>query len=390
MQKLIIKGKKELSGKIFISGSKNSTLPILAASILANKVYLKNIPLVKDIFTMVELLKFIGLKVKVIKKKNIIKITNDEIRINKLAPYKLVKTMRAGVLVLGSLLTKYRKAKVSLPGGCAIGTRPVDLHLLALKKFGAKIKIKDGYILAEAKKGLKGTIIKFPSISVGATENALLAAFNAKGKTILKNVTIDVPDGSFVFLIGRTGSGKSSLIKTIYGDLGLAGGVGNVVGYDLNRLESRQIPNLRRELGVVFQDFKLLPDRTIGDNLEFVLRSTAWKNKKEINDRIDKVLKMVGINLNKKKYPFELSGGEQQRVAIARALLNEPKLIIADEPTGNLDPQTSQEIMYLFKSLHEKGMTLLMATHDYQMIVKFPGKIFKCENGKVFEVIAKT
>ena len=183
MQKLIIKGKKELSGKISISGSKNSTLPILAASILANKVYLKNIPLVKDIFTMVELLKFIGLKVKVIKKKkNIIKITNDEIRINKLAPYKLVKTMRAGVLVLGSLLTKYRKAKVSLPGGCAIGTRPVDLHLLALKKFGAKIKIKDGYILAEAKKGLKGTIIKFPSISVGATENALLAAFNAKGK----------------------------------------------------------------------------------------------------------------------------------------------------------------------------------------------------------------
>ena len=216
------------------------------------------------------------------------------------------------------------------------------------------------------------------------------AKINQRGKTILKNVTIDVPDGSFVFLIGRTGSGKSSLIKTIYGDLGLAGGVGNVVGYDLNRLESRQIPNLRRELGVVFQDFKLLPDRTIGDNLEFVLRSTAWKNKKEINDRIDKVLKMVGINLNKKKYPFELSGGEQQRVAIARALLNEPKLIIADEPTGNLDPQTSQEIMYLFKSLHEKGMTLLMATHDYQMIVKFPGKIFKCENGKVFEVIAKT
>ena len=216
------------------------------------------------------------------------------------------------------------------------------------------------------------------------------AKINQRGKTILKNVTIDVPDGSFVFLIGRTGSGKSSLIKTIYGDLGLAGGVGNVVGYDLNRLESRQIPNLRRELGVVFQDFKLLPDRTIGDNLEFVLRSTAWKNKKEINDRIDKVLKMVGINLNKKKYPFELSGGEQQRVAIARALLNEPKLIIADEPTGNLDPQTSQEIMQLFKSLHEKGMTLLMATHDYQMIVKFPGKIFKCENGKVFEVIAKT
>ncbi len=216
------------------------------------------------------------------------------------------------------------------------------------------------------------------------------ATITQRGKTILKNVSIDVSEGSFVFLIGRTGSGKSSLIKTIYGDLELVGGVGSVAGYDLTRLKSRQIPNLRRELGVVFQDFKLLPDRTIDDNLKFVLKSTGWKNKKEITDRIDKVLKMVGITLNKNKYPFELSGGEQQRVAIARALLNEPKLIIADEPTGNLDPQTSQEIMQLFKSLHEKGMTLLMATHDYQMIVKFPGKIFKCENGKVFEVIAKT
>ena len=216
------------------------------------------------------------------------------------------------------------------------------------------------------------------------------AKINQRGKTIVNNVSIDVSEGSFVFLIGRTGSGKSSLIKTIYGDLELVGGVGKVAGYDLTRLKSKQIPNLRRELGVVFQDFKLLPDRTIHDNLEFVLKSTGWKNKKEIADRIDKVLKMVGITLNKNKYPFELSGGEQQRVAIARALLNEPKLIIADEPTGNLDPQTSQEIMQLFKSLHEKGMTLLMATHDYQMIVKFPGKIFKCENGKVFEVIAKT
>ena len=216
------------------------------------------------------------------------------------------------------------------------------------------------------------------------------AKINQRGKTILKNVSIDVSEGSFVFLIGRTGSGKSSLIKTIYGDLELVGGVGNVAGYDLTRLKSKQIPNLRRELGVVFQDFKLLPDRTIDDNLKFVLKSTGWKNKKEIADRINNVLKMVGITLNKNKYPFELSGGEQQRVAIARALLNEPKLIIADEPTGNLDPQTSQEIMQLFKSLHEKGMTLLMATHDYQMIVKFPGKIFKCENGKVFEVIART
>lgn len=216
------------------------------------------------------------------------------------------------------------------------------------------------------------------------------AKIKQRGKTILTNVSIDVPEGSFIFLIGRTGSGKSSLIKTIYGDLELAEGIGNVNGFDLTRLKSNQIPNLRRGLGVVFQDFKLLQDRTIGENLKFVLKATGWRNKKEIDNRIDKVLEMVGINLNKNKYPFELSGGEQQRIAIARALLNDPKLIIADEPTGNLDPQTSQEIMQLFKTLHEKGMTLLMATHDYQMIVKFPGKIFKCEDGKVFEVIAKT
>ena len=216
------------------------------------------------------------------------------------------------------------------------------------------------------------------------------AKIKQRGKTILTNVSIDVPEGSFIFLIGRTGSGKSSLIKTIYGDLELTEGIGNVTGFDLTRLKSNQIPNLRRGLGVVFQDFKLLQDRTIGENLKFVLKATGWRNKKEIDNRIDKVLEMVGINLNKNKYPFELSGGEQQRIAIARALLNDPKLIIADEPTGNLDPQTSQEIMQLFKTLHEKGMTLLMATHDYQMIVKFPGKIFKCEDGKVFEVIAKT
>ena len=191
MQKLIIKGKRYLNGKILISGSKNATLPILAACILSNDIKLQNIPLVKDIFTMVELLEFIGLKVKIFKKQNTLEILNNGEKINTLAPYRLVKTMRAGVLVLGSLLTKYKKAKVSLPGGCAIGTRPVDLHLFAIKKMGAKIKIKNGYIIAEAKKGLKGSKIKFPSISVGATENALLAAFNAKGKTILKNCAIE-------------------------------------------------------------------------------------------------------------------------------------------------------------------------------------------------------
>ena len=223
MQKLIIKGSQELSGKISISGSKNASLPILAASILANKVRIKNIPLVKDIFTMIELLNYIGLKTKLIKKKNIVEILNSDKKINTLAPYKLVKTMRAGVLVLGSLLTKYKKAKVSLPGGCAIGTRPVNLHLFALKKMGAKIKIKDGYIFAEAKNGLRGSKIIFPSISVGATENALLASVKAKGKTILKNCAIEpeVIDlinflkklGANIILKGRTISIIESKIK---------------------------------------------------------------------------------------------------------------------------------------------------------------------------------
>ena len=191
MQKLIIKGKKKLSGTISISGSKNATLPILAAAILAGNTTLTNVPLVKDIFTMLELLKFIGIKIEVNKLRRSINLKSKKINIKTLAPYKLVKTMRAGVLVLGPLLTKYKKAKVSLPGGCAIGTRPVDLHLFALKKLGAKIKIKDGYIIAEAKKGLKGTRIKFPNISVGATENALLAAYGASGKTFLSNCAIE-------------------------------------------------------------------------------------------------------------------------------------------------------------------------------------------------------
>ena len=206
MQKLLIKGKRELTGKISISGSKNASLPILAASILAREVRLENIPLVKDIFTMIELLNFIGLKTKIIKKNNIIEIKNNDKNINTLAPYKLVKTMRAGVLVLGSLLTKYGKAKVSLPGGCAIGTRPVDLHLFEIKKLGAKINIKNGYILAEAKKGLKGAIIKFPSISVGATENALLAACKAKGKTVLKNCAIEPEIKDLIIFLNKLGS----------------------------------------------------------------------------------------------------------------------------------------------------------------------------------------
>ncbi len=213
MQKLIINGKKELSGKIQISGSKNAALPILAATILSEHVKLKNIPLVKDIFTMLELLKFIGLKVFISKnEKTIIVKNNDNYTINTLAPYKLVKTMRAGVLVLGPLLSKYKKAKVSLPGGCAIGTRPVDLHIFALKKLGAKIKIKNGYIFAEAKKGLRGANIIFPSISVGATENAILAAFNAKGNTILNNCAIEPEIQDLIFFLNKIG-GKIKIKK---------------------------------------------------------------------------------------------------------------------------------------------------------------------------------
>ena len=191
MQKLLIDGKKILSGSINISGSKNSTLPILAATILNNQTTITNIPLVNDILTMLNLLKFIGLKYQLSKKKNFVKVTNTNKDINTVAPYNLVKTMRAGVLVLGPLLGRYKKAKISLPGGCAIGTRPVDLHLYALKKLGAKIKIKNGYIYASAANGLKGTRFRFPSISVGATENAILAAVQATGITIIDNCAIE-------------------------------------------------------------------------------------------------------------------------------------------------------------------------------------------------------
>tara|TARA_B100000941_G_scaffold289935_1_gene270526 strand:+ start:1953 stop:3206 length:1254 start_codon:yes stop_codon:yes gene_type:complete len=191
MQRLIIKGKKSLNGTIKISGSKNASLPILAATIFFDEVEIKNIPLVRDIFTMIDLLNFIGLKVKFLKNRRSLKVKNNKLKLNTVAPYNLVKTMRAGILVLGPLIAKYKKAKISLPGGCAIGTRPVDLHLLVLKKLGAKIRIKNGYIHATAKEGLRGCNFKFPKISVGATENGILAACFAKGKTVLSNCAIE-------------------------------------------------------------------------------------------------------------------------------------------------------------------------------------------------------
>ena len=209
------------------------------------------------------------------------------------------------------------------------------------------------------------------------------------GELVLSDISLNVNKGDFVFLIGRTGSGKSSLIKTIYGDIPLKKGDGKVVSFSLNNLKEHQIPFLRRKIGIVFQDFKLLTDRNIFENLNFVLRATGWKDKDLIKKRINEVLSLVSLNNVLKKFSSELSGGEQQRIAIARSLLNNPEIIIADEPTGNLDPQTSHEIMELFQSLNQNGMTILMATHDYNMIAKFPSKVLKCENGEVFEVIQK-
>lgn len=206
---------------------------------------------------------------------------------------------------------------------------------------------------------------------------------------VLSNINFSVDKGELVFLIGKTGTGKSSLLKILYGDMKLFDGQGSILGFDLNTLKEKQIPNLRRKLGIVFQDFKLLNDRSLFDNLSFVLKATGWKEKRKISERIDEVLEMVNVKPNKNKFPFELSGGEQQRVAIARALLNHPDLILADEPTGNLDPETSQEIMKVFQQLHKGGIGIIMATHDYNMIVKFPGKIFQCSNGKLDEVVAK-
>ena len=210
-----------------------------------------------------------------------------------------------------------------------------------------------------------------------------------ENQVVLTHINFKVVNGDFIFLIGKTGTGKSSLLKLLYGDLPLSDGNGSILGYDLVKLKDRDIPYLRRKLGVVFQDFKLLNDRTIFDNLAFVLKATGWSSKEKINTRVSEVLSMVNVGSDSEKFPFELSGGEQQRVAIARALLNNPELIIADEPTGNLDPETSQEIMSLFKELHKSGISIIMATHDYNMIIKFPGKIFQCNDGKIQEVIAK-
>jgi len=207
---------------------------------------------------------------------------------------------------------------------------------------------------------------------------------------VLSNVNLTVNKGDFYYLIGKTGSGKSSLMKTLYGDLPLQKGSGSIVDFDLKKLKEKQIPFLRRKIGIVFQDFKLLNDRNIFDNLKFVLKATGWKDKELMKEKIHEVLDKVGLKSQYYKKTFELSGGEQQRVAIARALLNDPELILADEPTGNLDPKTSMEVMGLLNEIHASGKTILMATHDYQLILKFKQKTIKCEGGELFEVAQKT
>ena len=210
------------------------------------------------------------------------------------------------------------------------------------------------------------------------------------GRTILSNVSLDVKHGEFIYIIGKTGTGKSSFMKSLYADLPLAEGEGTIVDFDLATLTEDEIPYLRRKIGFVFQDFKLLPDRNVHDNLLFVLKATGWTDQDDMQNKIDEVLTKVSVKEYADKMPHQLSGGEQQGVAIARALLNDPEFILADEPTGNLDPQTSVEVMEVLKKINSNGKTIIMATHDYALLMKFPSKTLKCEDTHLFEVVQKT
>ena len=211
-----------------------------------------------------------------------------------------------------------------------------------------------------------------------------------ENKVILSQINLEVKHGEFLYIIGKTGTGKSSFMKTLYGDLPLTEGEGHIVEYDLATLEEKDIPFLRRKIGIVFQDFKLLPDRNVNDNMLFVLKATGWTDAAEMQHKIDEVLDKVGMRGFANQMPHQLSGGEQQRVAIARALLNDPELILADEPTGNLDPQTSVEVLEVLKNINALGKTIIMATHDYALLMKFPSKTLKCEDGAIFEVVQRT
>ncbi|MBQ2906411.1 MAG: ATP-binding cassette domain-containing protein [Bacteroidales bacterium] len=202
-------------------------------------------------------------------------------------------------------------------------------------------------------------------------------------RCILKNVNFEIEEGEFVYLIGKTGSGKSSLLKTLYADLPAKEGDIMIAGYDLRKIRRRDTPMLRRKIGIVFQDFQLLYDRSVEDNLSFVLDATGWNDKTKISKRIDEVLQQVGLLHKRKVMPHQLSGGEQQRIAVARALLNDPNVILADEPTGNLDPETTNDVMDLLREISTRGKTILMATHNYNLILKYPSRIIKCDEGTV-------
>ncbi len=204
-------------------------------------------------------------------------------------------------------------------------------------------------------------------------------------KPVLADVNFQIGKSEFVYMIGRTGSGKSSLLKTLYADLWLQTGSAKVAGYELHKIKRSDVPFLRRHIGIVFQDFQLLTDRSVEENLTFVLRATGWKDKAEIARRISEVLMQVGLGTSPKKLPHQLSGGEQQRVVIARAMLNEPQILIADEPTGNLDPEVSDQIMEVFKTINNAGTAVLMATHDYSLLEKYPARVIKCVGGNLVE-----
>jgi cell division transport system ATP-binding protein len=203
--------------------------------------------------------------------------------------------------------------------------------------------------------------------------------------TVLGDISFDIDKGEFVFLIGRTGSGKSSLLKTLYADLPLRLGDISVAGVNIRDIKGNQVPELRRKIGIIFQDFQLFSDRTVGDNLTFVMKATGWKDGAKMKNRLAEVLMQVGLGSVEKKMPHQLSGGEQQRVVIARALINEPLILIADEPTGNLDPEVSSGILKIFQQINRSGTAVLMATHSYGLIKKFPARVIKCEEGKIFD-----
>jgi cell division transport system ATP-binding protein len=209
-------------------------------------------------------------------------------------------------------------------------------------------------------------------------------------KKNLNNINLTVDEKDFIYLIGKTGSGKSSILRAMYADIPVNTGEATVLKYNLIKIKRKEVPFLRRKIGIIFQDFKLLPDRSVTKNLEFVLRATEWKNKQKINERIDDVLEKVKMNDYSNRFPHELSGGEKQRVSIARALLNNPKLVLADEPTGNLDPATSMEIMNILNSINLNGTSIIMATHDYELISKNPKKTIRLEDNRLYELSKKT